>query len=182
MNFFKKWIFKFGFLAAALVIISACSQDTEILSYDNNDKIDEEIENKSKELTGSCIVQYNKETGLYSSAAINIPNGSFIRIPSKSLVPPSELKGTDVEIAMEVDVNFCNKEILFTFGPHGCEFTSPAELCLSWKDLGIQKANLYYLDDENKRIEHLPDQVDDSKKRMILYINHFSRYAVAYSN
>jgi hypothetical protein len=181
LNFFKKWILILCSFAI-LINISACFQDSDILSCNSNEQNDDRISKENKVLIGSCVVTYLEDIDSYSAAAINIPNGSFIRIPAKSLVPPAELAGTDVEIIMAARVDLTNNEIIFTFEPHGCEFSTPAELCLSWKDLGIQNVTLFYLDEENNREEHLPDQVDDSKKRMILLINHFSRYAVAYSN
>ena len=75
-----------------------------------------------------------------------------------------------------------SNELIFTFGPHGCEFILPAELCLSWKFTNSNNARLYYLDKHGNKREHLPDQIDIKNKRMIININHFSRYAVAYSN
>jgi len=48
--------------------------------------------------------------------------------------------------------------------------------------LASPDATLYYLNEDGTREEHLPDQIDVCNKHMCIYIDHFSRYALAYSN
>ena len=202
-----KPIFKWIFINSAILIglgCFSCSQNPDILSADNsNDSAQlndlnfnnnhllngysDQIEVSEKQFFendyyqyGSCITRYIEQIQNYSAAHINIPNGSSLKIPAKSLVPPDSLSGTDITISMAVSQ--INNELIFTFGPHGCEFKEPAILCLSWKDLNCNNATLHYLDEAGNRIEHLPDQIDKKNKLMFLEINHFSRYAVAYSN
>ena len=185
LNFFKKWILVYGFSAALLLSLLACSQDSEILSLDSNSQIGS---NEARLIDGglyensSFTSEYVGDEDFYTPVLIQISNGSFLRIPNKSLQPPEDLFGQDVEITMTVTNDTTSNELLFTFGPHGCVFTKPAELCLSWMTTDSKKATLYYLDEEGTKKEHLPDQIDMVNKRMIININHFSRYAVAYSN
>ena len=185
LNFFKKWILVFSSLSAILFIISACSQDSGILSIDSKSQAgsnETKLINGDLYEEGSFISEYVEDEDFYTPVLIQISNGSFLRIPNRSLQPPEDLVGKNVEITMAVTNDVENNELLFTFGPHGCEFTQPAELCLSWKTTNSKNATLYYLDEQGNKKEHMPDQIDIVNKRMIININHFSRYAVAYSN
>ncbi|MBN1406334.1 MAG: hypothetical protein JW956_01015 [Calditrichaceae bacterium] len=185
MNFLNKRTFIFNYSLALLIGLTACTQDSKILSVESKSQsessetrlIDGGLSEES-----SFVSEYVEDKNFYTPVLITISNGSFLRIPNKSLVPPEYLSGENVEITMTVTNDQENNELLFQFGPHGCEFSSPAELCLSWKTTNSKNATLYYLDEQGNRKEHLPDQVDVVNKRMIIYINHFSRYAVAYSN
>ncbi len=69
-------------------------------------------------------------------------------------------------------------ELKFTFGPSGASFDPPAEVWLDWKDLHSSNATLYYIDDNGDYIPQTPDDVDVQNKKMKLYIDHFSRYAI----
>ncbi|MEJ2546120.1 MAG: hypothetical protein P8Y99_18810, partial [Calditrichaceae bacterium] len=180
MNFFNKWILVISYFTAAIFVISACSKDSEILSSENKSQ----IENDEAKLIDGCLYEegsflseYVEAEDLYTPVLISISNGSFLRIPNKSLLPPEDLVGKNVDITMTVTNDVENNELLFQFGPHGCEFILPAELCLSWKTTNSKNATLYYLDEQGNRKEHLPDQIDIINKRMIININHFSRYA-----
>lgn len=185
MSFLNKWILVISYSATALIIISACSKDSEILSLESKSQAgnnEAKLIDGSLYEEGSFLSEYVEDKDFYKPVLISISNGSFLRIPNKSLLPPEDLVGKDVEITMTVTNDVENNELLFQFGPHGCEFIIPAELCLSWKTTNSKNATLYYLDEQGNRNEHLPDQIDILNKRMIININHFSRYAVAYSN
>ena len=176
MSFLNKWILIFSFIPI-IIGISACTQNSDILSSSSEESVNEKIIQE-----GSCVMTYLEDIDSYTAASICMKNGSYLKISAKSLIPPAELKGTDVGITMAYDWDKENNELIFTFGPHGCEFSEPAKLCLSWKELNTNNATLYYLDEKGNHVEQLPDQIDTSKKRMCLDIKHFSRYAVAYSN
>ncbi len=193
MNFFKKWIFYSLFSVWIVISITNCSQNSDITSVNNENQIGESLvlnfsdssyHNEETEdfQQDSCTLNYIQNIDEYTAGSIEFENGSFLKIPVKSLTPPEELSGKNVVITMAVNKDSVNNELNFTFGPHGCEFKIPAKLCLSWKQLNCERATLYYLDESGNRKEHLPEQVDYSNKRMILQIKHFSRYAVAYSN
>jgi len=132
--------------------------------------------------SGLCTVYFIKKSKLYGGSGINIPNGTSLTIPYASLTPPTELSGQNIIINMLVEKDPITGELIYTFGPHGCVFNKPAQLWLSWKDLECENATLFYLDDEGNRVEQLPDNVDVYNKKMLITIDHFSRYAVAYSN
>ncbi len=131
---------------------------------------------------GLCTVYFINQSKLYGGSGINIPNGASLMIPYASLTPPTELWGQNVAITMLVEKDESTNELIYTFGPHGCVFSTPTQLWLSWKDLECENATLFYLDDEGNRVEQLPDNVDVFNKKMLITIDHFSRYAVAYSN
>lgn len=185
LSFSNKWILTFSFLTVTIIGISSCSQNSDILSLDSksqSESYEDKLIDGSIYEEGSCISNYIEDEDFYTPVSIAISDGSFLKIPNKSLRPPKDLIGEDVKITMAVTNDQESNELIFTFGPHGCEFTLPAELCLSWMDHNSENATLYYIDEYGNRKEHLPDQIDLLNKRMIIDINHFSRYAVAYSN
>jgi hypothetical protein len=49
---------------------------------------------------------------------------------------------------------------------------------LDYKDLNIETPQLYYIDENGNYIPQQPDDIDVTNKNMILYIDHFSRYAI----
>jgi hypothetical protein len=193
LGILTKWILNCCILLTTIMTVMSCTKNSDIISANSEaqDVIlsNEEYFNAIKEYseadfawTDSCKLNYLKEIDEYAAGSINLKGGSYLKIPVKSLIPPENLHGKNVKIRMAVKRDSTVRELDFTFGPHGCEFSEPVELCLSWKELHCKRATLYYLDESGNRVEHLADQVDYSNKRMILQIKHFSRYAVAYSN
>ena len=85
-------------------------------------------------------------------------------------------------ITMMAEKDPLTNEIIFTFGPAGCTFETPGEVWLNYSDLNSPNARLFYLDEDGNRLEELPEQIDVFNKQMCIRINHFSRYALAYSN
>ena len=72
------------------------------------------------------------------------------------------------------------------FSPHGIIFDEPVRLELSYKDADLTGVNedglkIYYYNDNTGVWELVGDQVDKTKKVVVGYTNHFSRYAVAWS-
>ena len=68
------------------------------------------------------------------------------------------------------------------FGPSGSQFSPAAVIELNWKDLGVDSAKLYYIEENGNYIEQTPDNIDFQGKTMMIQVNHFSRYALAWSN
>ena len=69
------------------------------------------------------------------------------------------------------------------FGPHGLVFNSPVEVKLSYKkaDLqGIEEEDLkiFYFNEETELWEFIGGEVDEKKKIIIGFLDHFSRYAI----
>ena len=133
--------------------------------------------------TTSIKVRFFKNWGQYSGDNGRLENGSFFEFYNGALTPPSIIPwGEQIIITMRADKDPVTGELIYSFGPSGCDFEPAAILWLDYSDLGTEEATLYYLDDEGNRVEHLPDEIDFFNKRMRIHIDHFSRYAVAYSN
>ena len=81
---------------------------------------------------------------------------------------------------MNVDYDQVKNELIFEFGPHGCQFSPAARVKLDYNPLGINIATLYYIDENGNYIEQTPDYININKKYMMINLDHFSRYAVAY--
>jgi len=70
------------------------------------------------------------------------------------------------------------------FGPHGKIFDKPARLELSYKNAnltGIDENNLrvFYFNQDTGIWESIGGTVDKNKKKVTVYLSHFSRYALA---
>jgi hypothetical protein len=185
------------FIMSIIMILVSCSQDgvspiadsQEIVINDflskgppKNNDLSATSDDGTYTESASCLVKYIRKSDSYNSASLKTWSGSYLYIDYNSLIPPEELQGKTVTITMLMEKDLVNNELIYTFGPNGCEFSTPAQLWLSWKDLGSVNATLYYLDEDGNRVEHLPDDVDLYDQKMLINIDHFSRYAVAYSN
>ena len=116
----------------------------------------------------------------YTGGTINVAQGSKLQISPNSLTAPQGLQGNDVTITMKVKKvkKQGQDQLEFTFGPHGSNFNPRAEVTFDWTELGINVANLYYIDDGGHYVLQAPDQIDVANKKMTLYLDHFSRYAI----
>jgi len=129
--------------------------------------------------TGSCIGEYWLQKNLYKGNSINVPNGSNFSFSNGALTPPSGIPfGDPVPIMMLVEKDTINNELLFTFGESGCQFNPAAEVVFDYTDLGISAAQLYYIDDNGNYIPQPPAYINVRNNKMIIYIDHFSRYAI----
>jgi len=128
---------------------------------------------------GSKVVRYMENWGgVYRSGHIIIPSGSQFEWAEGSLTPPPELAGKDVTITMTVTHNG-NNESVFEFGPSGCQFKPGAKI---WFHYAGPHPKLYYINDDGSYVEQQPDGADPKNQWLMLKINHFSRYAVAWAN
>ena len=69
------------------------------------------------------------------------------------------------------------------FGPHGLVFNTPVEVKLSYKKADLQGFNekdlkLFYYNEETELWELIGGEVDEKKKIVIAFLDHFSRYAI----
>jgi len=69
------------------------------------------------------------------------------------------------------------------FGPHGLVFNSPVEVKLSYKKADLQgieeeDLKLFYYNEETELWEFIGGEVDEKKKIVIAFLDHFSRYAI----
>ena len=194
MNNYLK-IINQSFCLLLIVLLTGCSENGLFTSVDPNnitEKRDKFLRSTSATLITvendypqsiSCISTFKSAKNYYNGSACQLPNGSSFEFQNGALTPPSDHPwGEPVEITFSAEKDPLSNEIIFTFGPSGCTFETPAEVWLNWQDLGWPNATLYYLDHDGNRIEQLPDQIDIYNKSMCIRVKHFSRYAVAYSN
>ncbi len=131
--------------------------------------------------SGSVKLTYKSNWPGYKKGQINLGQGSKMTIPKKALTPPPGTPlGDDVTITMSVDYDAQSNELNFEFGPHGSTFDPPVELRLRYSELGNQIPYLYYIDEDGNYIEQTPDDVDIQGQFVILYLHHFSRYALSH--
>jgi hypothetical protein len=131
--------------------------------------------------SASRDLTYNSNQTSYNGGNINIPGGSTFSVLNGSLIPPEGTQsGKTVTITMLAEkVKYKGKsQLVFTFGPHGSQFTTPAEVIFDWTDLGINQAHLFYIDESGNYIPQNPESLDINNKRMTMKIDHFSRYAI----
>lgn len=110
-------------------------------------------------------------------------NKSKFQLEDGALTPPPDIAwGKPVTITMEVDYNKDKNELIYTFGPHGCKFNPQAQVKLDYRTLGVDIPVLYYIDDNGNYIKQTPENIEINKKWLFIRVDHFSRYAVAWSN
>lgn len=143
--------------------------------------------------------KFDKKKGYYKGGMLNTTNGSKFKIKDGDLTPPPgwtdgkgkkhRKNGDPITITMTVDKIKVDKEeqIVFTFEPSGCTFSPSAELTLSWKGLKAKK----HEDVTLALIEHdpaFPDKIgepigayetDTRGQKFLMWIDHFSRYAIS---
>lgn len=121
---------------------------------------------------------WNNNKG-YREANANVPSGSKFHIEPSSLTPPSEIgRGEDVYVTMNVEKDPIRNQLIFTFGPHNCQFDPPAEVTLDWTVLGMDVANLYYINEDGSYVLQEPDLIDIQNRKLTIKVPHFSRYAI----
>lgn len=110
---------------------------------------------------------------------INLSGGSSLTIPGKS-INQRTLIGI---IATRATILGRSNAKAFAFTPHGTVFNKPATLVLSWRELEGAPVELFYFNELTGEWELSAKGVWDSDNRTVtLGLNHFSRYAVAWSN
>jgi len=127
----------------------------------------------------SQTIRFDAPANHYRGGNLDLPNGASFNIQGGALIPPPEIPwGEEVTITVLCEKDSVNNELIFTFGPSGCKFGSGARVFLNYADLGIDKALLYYIDENGNYILQSPDYIDYEQKRITIYISHFSRYAL----
>jgi len=127
---------------------------------------------------GSYTYVYSDEFRCYLGGNVRTPNGSRFHLQDGALTPPrGHKKKEPVKITMEIE-KIDGQELVFTFSPSGCKFKPKGELILSWSGLGNSVPSLFGINDNGDYVTCYPDYVDIKNKKMIIYIPHFSRYAL----
>jgi hypothetical protein len=188
-----KWILSMAVSLSLIFVISiGCDHD---LSVNNSSEDEKNLEINtfpfakpappgdtnadSYPQSASHVYGYWSARDIYRGGTLNMPNGSFFQLIAGSLTPPESIPwGTNVEIFMEIDKNDTKNELIFTFGLSGCSFNPAGKVFLSYEHLDIDVPVLYYIDENGDYIEQSPDDIDLNQKSIVLYIDHFSRYAI----
>ena len=158
-------------------VVESSSTNTDVEESSSTSLEDNSIVG-STIIEGSKVVRYLKRRGIYKWGLINIASGSQFQWAEGSLTPPPELAGKDVTLTMKITTNG-NNESVFEFGPSGCKFEPAATI---WFHYAGSNPTLYYINDDGTYVEQQPDEVDPERQWIMLKINHFSRYAVAWAN
>jgi len=198
MNPVKKLItVGIAFLSINL-LLAGCDNNTNPLSLNSDIQLkkDKTLTTTSKVLEASVsdqfqypistskITYYKKNRDIYMGGDIDLlPTNSVFDFDGGSLTPPPSIVwGDPVEITFSVDKDPVNNELVFSFGPSGCQFDPPARVILDYSELGIENPKLFYIESDGSYQEQTPDHIDTNGKWLTLKIDHFSRYAVAYGN
>jgi hypothetical protein len=127
------------------------------------------------------IVWFEQQNG-YSTGNLNFVNGTKLYVPFNALTPPSGTPpGDPVMITGLIEKDEVNNELIYSFGPSGCQFNPPADLWMKYGDLGNGNPTLYYIDANGNYIEQQPNDINKKQKWMQIKIHHFSRYAIGIS-
>ena len=152
-------------------------------NFRTNDLVMTFEDNSTYPQYGSGIAYYWRNKKTYRGTGFALQNGSSFDLQNGALSPPSDWPSEkDITLTMTVEKDPINNQLTFTFGPSGCSFDPPVEVWFGWEDIGTPVPTLFYVDQDDKLIEELPDNIDVYAKKMCLFINHFSRYSVAYSD
>lgn len=128
----------------------------------------------------STVIRYHSGWNDYRGGSINLlPSNSVFDLDGRALTPPAGMWGQDITITFTVDRDLFTNELIFTFGPHGAQFSPAARVILDYSDLGIDIPTLYYIDENGNYIQQQPADIDVTGKKLTIYVHHFSRYALA---
>lgn len=131
-------------------------------------------------LSGSVQLNYDLSVKGYEGGMIKLADGSKFRIKEASLTSPAGFDQESVNIEMQVDKDLSTGELIYTFGPSGCSFSPSALVVFDYTALNTNNPVLYYIQEDGDYIQQSPNYIDVKNKKIWLYIDHFSRYAVAY--
>jgi len=116
--------------------------------------------------------------GSFQGGQMKVENGTTFLLSNGSLTPPAGWTEDRIILTMEVDMDVTRNELLFEFGPSGCQFNPSATIWFNYADLGISAPKLYYIDGNGNYIEQMPQAINYRGNKMLISIDHFSRYAI----
>ena len=132
--------------------------------------------------SSSRVLTYINNGNCWQGGNIIVPGGTTFHLMKGALIPPQGTKaGEPVIMTMLAEKNQETGVLEFTFGPSGCRFDPPAVVLFDYTDLNSNGAKLYYIESDGTYSELQPEQVDNRNFKMMLKIDHFSRYALAHS-
>ena len=171
--------------------------ENEAISMDHKDVV-------NYPLSGSVDILWNSDSCYYEGGNIHFEDGTKFHVKSDAFIPPKHLlkyyfeengtydyqdiaeirkiskKRKPVTITMRIDLDKEKNELIYTFGPHGSRFSKPARIVFDYSSLGTNTANLFYIENDGSYVEQPFDHIDIKAKKIYLYIDHFSRYAMSY--
>ncbi|GAB4364817.1 MAG: hypothetical protein Kow0042_03650 [Calditrichia bacterium] len=174
-------------LIVVFMLLPGCEKNTPVDSIGGKSNIHFDINTHSKPFdpTGPSIQSashtytFSPAQNGYRKGAFSLPNNSEFSVAKNLLVPPPGINwGEDVTITMTCEMRPLQNELIFSFSPSGCQFNPPARVTLHWADLNLLTPTLFYIDENGNYIPQAPDEIDYNGQKMILYIDHFSRYAI----
>ena len=171
-------------LAGLAINFNACSEQSPMSSQTEN-----AVSVLAKEKTKGKESEYNyplctdvtflaTSKGSFQGGKLKIENGTTFSFKSGSLTPPSGWTDDRIILSMGVDKDITKNELLFTFGPSGSKFNPSAVIWFNYGDLGISAPKLYYVDSNGNYIEQSPEKIDHKGNKMLISVDHFSRYAI----
>lgn len=179
-------------LSIALMILFlsvGCQNEGASIAGPDNSVISSATLSKKKDapaiawpLVKSKVFRFNNGANQYNGGNIKFPKGhkSKFVLEDSSLTPPPNIAfGEDVTITMQVDYDEDSGEMIFTFGPSGCQFSPAATIKLDYSVLGIDIPTLYYIDENGNYIEQPIEDINVNNKWIKISVHHFSRYALA---
>jgi len=116
--------------------------------------------------------------GSFQGGQLKVENGTTFSFKSGSLTPPSGWTDDRIILTMEVERDTNDNELQFKFGPSGCQFNPSATIWFNYEDLGISAPKLYHVDSDGNYIEQSPEKIDYRGNKMLIKVDHFSRYAI----
>jgi hypothetical protein len=175
-----------GLLTIGLALnFSGCSKETTMGPTVEEDQTEMSMAKKSGDWVkkGSKKFRYNSALGYYKGGNIKIPGTqTMFNFEDGSLTPPPGTEhGATVKITMKMKYNSARNKLVFSFSPHGCQFSPNARVKLDYAALGIDVAPFFYIEDDKTWTEQAAEQVNVNKRFMMIKIDHFSRYALAHS-
>lgn len=131
----------------------------------------------------SALILEKLPGGGFTGGLMTVENGSSFEVAEGACRPPLELPNLRLcQLTMNVDLDNEKQELLYTFGPSGSSFDPPADAWFDYKDLNLESAAVYYIDENGLYHKLEPEIIDLQQKRIKVRINHFSRYAISHSN
>ena len=163
--------------------LPACQQDSIMAPQppvmENIAGISADLEGGTFLRCAELTLRYHQKHGYYHGGNVNLGRGSNLRISNAALTPPPGTpSGTDVTVTMMAEKSASGDEIIFTFGPSGCQFDPPARIKLSWEELNVALPVLYYIDDNGTYMPMAPGHIDVQDKYLTIDVHQFSRYAL----
>ena len=145
-----------------------------------------EIDKKSKSFVKSGVKNFLFlwDLGYYKGGTIKVGgNGSNFHVFDNSITPPPGTEwGEDLTINMGVKYIAEINELQFTFGPSGTHFSPSAYIKIDYRILDIHNPKLFLIDENDNYIQQRPYYINRKRSFMILRIDHFSSYAVAWAS